>query len=701
MKKGFVKKWLYLITAAMAVCCYAEPVSAQTDDLQDYIDQLQKKSKVKRNRAKATEESFTDVDLSRYSATERTTTLKVYGNLKLRFVNGTLKKSSSLEGPLLLVTENSVVEIGSSNSTSSTRATITSNGVVNGHEAIRLENGELRVTEGVVEGGYSNISSSYDDAVVMTSDNDKFVFGSDTKLSGWITNAIVCNASKASIELKSFSMHTGSADYGTIKTYSDIVTTGNAWLHVELLGKDNVVKFTSTLLPYWKTEITAPAKTYNDKIAEGSGYTLTEEDHKKVILNSTTKMGTYLQNNSIYIGIDDLQSWIDDLVHNGDDSNGKGTADDPYKGFIPCSGVDVDSDVTFGKDGDDLQWFIDGLAGNQQTDSGQATGEDDCQGVIRQNDGDITIPSGVTVNISHLHWHGCGCGHYIYVKGTLIIDVDIYIYYYLRFIHVLPGGHVIIRGLDGEVSNEVVYLEGGTVEYYGSETYGGKYGWYCPGGTIYIYNGVIKGGTAGGWTGQKGISYHYDGTVDGGIHNYGIHYWYGGICTGGGSYTIYNHKGGTFYFNGGTCGEGGTGKIWNEGDLYIDGGGKISCGDIFCVRGGCIYILKKLTFVIHLIFIEENIIPGETIISGGDGYKLTQDDVNRIQITLPKGYEWNFDKSCGCISIIKTTGISSIGSESSVVKESYEASGRKSTEVTKGLNIRRMENGEVKKVIVK
>ena len=34
-------------------------------------------------------------------------------------------------------------------------------------------------------------------------------------------------------------------------------------------------------------------------------------------------------------------------------------------------------------------------------------------------------------------------------------------------------------------------------------------------------------------------------------------------------------------------------KIWNEGDLYIDGGGSVSCGDIYCVKGGCIYILKK------------------------------------------------------------------------------------------------------------
>ena len=60
MKKRIIKKWLYLLTVALAVCCYAEPASAQTDDLQSYIDQLQKKSKAKRNRAKATEESFTD-----------------------------------------------------------------------------------------------------------------------------------------------------------------------------------------------------------------------------------------------------------------------------------------------------------------------------------------------------------------------------------------------------------------------------------------------------------------------------------------------------------------------------------------------------------------------------------------------------------------------------------------------------------------
>ena len=158
---------------------------------------------------------------------------------------------------------------------------------------------------------------------------------------------------------------------------------------------------------------------------------------------------------------------------------------------------------------------------------------------------------------------------------------------------------------------------------------------------------------------------------------------------------------GHFYDCGGTCGDGGAGRIWNEGDLYIDGGGSVSCGDIYCVKGGCIYILKKLTFTLRLIFTVENIVPGATVVVGGDGYTLTQEDIDKLQIELLEGYEWHYDGACGCITIIQTTGIANAGSDQTTVKQTYDATGRQVGEGSKGVNIQRMNDGTVRKVTTK
>lgn len=325
----------------------------------------------------------------------------------------------------------------------------------------------------------------------------------------------------------------------------------------------------------------------------------------------------------------------------------------------------------------------------------------DCEGQVDQGEHDVYIRPHATLWWRWLRWRGCGCqGKHIWVWGTLRI-YRVWYEYYWRFIHVMPGGRVEIEDMNGDCEETVIHVEGGEVDYGGDNSHctGGKYGWYCTGGKIWVRGGYLSGGTCGGWTGQNGISYHHGGTVHGGIHNYGIHYFYGGTCSGGGSYTIYNHSGGRFYYHGGTCTDGG--KIWNEGDLYIDGGGSVNCGDIYCIRGGCIYILKKLTFTLRLIFTAENIVSGATVVVGGDGYKLTQEDISRLQISLPDGYEWKYDSSCGCITIHETTGISNSKIEDQSVVKSYNVSGRQTKENTKGLNIQMMNDGSVKKAIVK
>lgn len=685
------------------------PVMAQGDDLQEFINNAP--SGGTQTRAS---DGFTVVDLSKFSATERTTTLEVTNGQKLRFVNGTVTRTEQLLGPVIKISGGSEVEIASSNSNSSTRARIRGN-VINGHEIILLENGALWVKDyGWIDG--ERISyTEYDNAVLMTSDNDRFMLEDN----GWVSGPVVCKSCNSFIRIEGGSMFTGSADYGTINTYSDVLVNGNIWLHVNLFGKENNVDLCSPLEREMK--ITAPSKTYNDIIVKGHlaynvtgtpeaekdhSYAITQDDFSKIKFVNDKGMGIYLDDkihnynlrdrlHYVRIGIDDLQDFLNNL-NNGDagEENGSGTEEDPYKGYVPCSGLDVDKDVNF--EGDDLQYYL--LYGKMPSEEESS---DDCDGTVRQNDGDVYVDKGSTVTFRNIYWYGCGCNHYIYVSGTLIIDVDIHIYNYLRFIHLLPGGRVIIRGIDGEVVNEVIYVEGGTVEYHGGDTSGGKYGWYNIGGTVYIYDGTIKGGTCGGYTGNKGITYIYGGTVAGGVMNYGTTYIYGGTISGGSGYTIYNYKGGNVYIYGGTCS--GNGTIWNEGNLYLDGGGSVSVNisDIYMIKGCHIYIMNRLTYVLRLHITVENIILDTPIIIGGNGYRLTQADCGNLQIELPDGYAWRFDSASGGIIIYSTTGINDAGTDGPTVVNTFDAMGRKLEKAHKGINVERMSDGTVRKVIVK
>lgn len=641
---------------------------ASADDLQDFINEQSG--------------NVITVDLSKFSAITRNKTLEIRTGKYYKFVNGTLKKAADCTEPLITISNGSSVEIGSIDNSNDTRAWVTANGVINGVETIRMEGGSLTVLGGVLDGGYTWNSEDYDNAVLMTSDVDKLILAKKEGAYGWVSGPIVCNASKAYISIDCNGMHTNTADFGTVKSFSDVIVSGDMWMHIELLGKANVVKLTSALKR--SMEIKAMERTYDDTIMEGYDFQLSSDPNiknfKYIDFKGNKEYQLRLENNKVVLGIDDLQDFID----NPGEGNGTGTEDDPIKGNIGCDGVDVNDDLKFK---DDLQYFI----------TGQQAEDADCQGTIRQNEGDVTIPTGSTVTYTYLYLHGCGCQKYIYVYGTLIIDYNIYIYNYLRFIYLRPGGRIIIRGLNGEVADEIFYVEGGTVEYRGGNSAGGKYGWWNNGGTVYIYDGTIKGGTCGGYTGANGVSYIYGGTVEGGIHNYGTTYIYGGVITGGSGHTIYNYQGGIVYVYGGTCD--GPGTIWNQGTIYIDGCNTININEIHVILGCRIYIINKLTYLLRLNITVENIVLDTPIILGGNGYILTAEDCRNLQITLPEGYGWRYDEaSCGIV-IYSTSGIADVTTDHSAVNSSYDVSGRKIRPGSKGLNIQRMKDGSVRKVM--
>lgn len=672
----------------------------ETDDLQAFI-----------NSTPTNAGGYTEVDLSKFNAINRTKTLEITAGRKIRFVNGWLNRMSELKGPLVHISANSKVELSSSDGTNKTQAVFDSHGVLNGYEIVRLECGSIIVKDyGWISTGYDN--ESCDPAIQMTASEDCFILKKNGTVSGPILGEKWVSSNQ--IILDGGQMNTGNYDYGTINTYSDVRTVGDISLHINLLGKDKRVYLCSPLTT--EMQITAPSKVHNDILVSGIRlitpvgshkvdwdshvHILDQDDFANIKFVNDKGMSIYFDDNYTEAGcvrvyFDDLGDFIKNL-NNGDggEENGKGTEEDPYKGYVPCSGMNVDKDVNF--EGDDLQYYL--LYGKMPSEEESS---DDCDGTVRQNDGDVYVDKGSTVTFRNIYWYGCGCNHYIYVSGTLIIDVDIHIYNYLRFIHLLPGGRVIIRGIDGEVVNEVIYVEGGTVEYHGGDTSGGKYGWYNIGGTVYIYDGTIKGGTCGGYTGNKGITYIYGGTVAGGVMNYGTTYIYGGTISGGSGYTIYNYKGGNVYIYGGTCS--GNGTIWNEGNLYLDGGGSVSVNisDIYMIKGCHIYIMNRLTYVLRLHITVENIILDTPIIIGGNGYRLTQADCGNLQIELPDGYAWRFDSASGGIIIYSTTGIENIDGDTPRVVGTYDASGGKIGEARKGINVEKMSDGTVRKVIVK
>ena len=688
---------LRLLAIAMMVSCFGY-VQAQ-DDLQDFINKVSSENAG----ARRAPDDITVIDLSQFSATNRKVTLDVANGRNFRFINGKLTRDdSSLSNAILHVGGGSYVEIDYS-------ASIDASTSIHQSEAVVMDGGELCLTGGAIRGHYNNATNTIGNSVLMTTTKDVFTVTHNANLwPAMVSGPIDCNVSTSAlsqIKIVDGTFHTGSADFGTINTNASVHVSGMNlergfhWLHINLLAKDNVVWMEDNHLRE-SLVITAPSKVAGDEIVKCGTLSstlpsvLSDNDLKKVEWAGAAKYQLVLdsKSNSIKLYYDDLQDFIDDhypyvpLPYYPCGC----VWYDPIPVEVPCSGISMKKDLDIPED--DLYWAINGKPEVQEETN-------DCEGQIDEGEHDVYIRPGSKVIFKWLRWRGCGCqGKHIWVWGTLRI-YRVWYEYYWRFIHVMPGGKVEIEDMNGECDETVYHVEGGEVHHKSGDCKGGKYGWYCTGGIVYIYDGRISGGTCGGWTGKGGCIYHHGGTVHGGIHNYGIHYWYGGYCTGGGSYTIYNYKGGRFYYYGGTCSD--NGKIWNEGDLYIDGGGSISCGDIYCIRGGCIYILKKLTFIIRLIFTEENIVSGETVVIGGDGYKLTQDDVDKIQIVLPEGYEWKFDPSCGCISIYDPTGISSADTNQPTVKDAYNITGHKAEKGEKGLQIQRMSDGNVKKTITK
>ncbi len=264
----------------------------------------------------------------------------------------------------------------------------------------------------------------------------------------------------------------------------------------------------------------------------------------------------------------------------------------------------------------------------------------------------IWIYRGSSLHWKHIYLSGMNSDKYIYVYGTLIIDVDVYVRFFrYRFIHVMPGGRVILRGGRIDTFGDLIYNAGGTVICEdGNARYSGEgHGIVnTESGTISISGGSFSGGVHNRGNGTISISggfiSHGSGVA---VSNSGggrIDITGGTICgfyprggQGGFDSPDIDNSNGTIWVTDGIIGENGSGVIRTYGDLWIGGGTRVR--EIWMHRLARIHIISKLTVKIRFrFFVEGEFDIDVPIFIGAEGYKLTEEDLKMIDIELPTGY---------------------------------------------------------------
>ena len=165
-----------------------------------------------------------------------------------------------------------------------------------------------------------------------------------------------------------------------------------------------------------------------------------------------------------------------------------------------------------------------------------------------------------------------------------------------------------------------------------------------------------------------------------------------------GNYEVKNLPSGILTLKDGTA-VNGQQNIVNSGTLYTDG--TCAINGIGNKQGGRIHLTAQPTQSVSIMIIEtSDVEEGQPIVSGSDGYTLTEADAANITLTVPDDYECNYDAAQNALVVTSTNGITTFGTKAETV-ETYDLTGRKTTSTKKGLCIQRMSNGSVKKVIVK
>lgn len=340
---------------------------------------------------------------------------------------------------------------------------------------------------------------------------------------------------------------------------------------------------------------------------------------------------------------DDLQKFIDSL---GEDESG--TADDPVDIVMPVS-IDMIGPLPVHP-----KVFIT-IAGPQNPSGDKPA--------LRFTGGGIDIQEGGWLRLRDLTLDGCSGTHTITVDGTLVIDVNVTIVNIVNiFINVGPTGTVIIKGGGSSgLGATIIRNGGGTVRYEGGDYAGEAPLIVNEGGTVHVIGGTLDSRSDGGCVvnGADGTTYITGGIIRGGYTSTGTTYVTGGefyasasmpgFVNRGGNHTVVI-EGGTFH----TYGYGSTLQpgIYTEGDITICG-----CAVVKDIRLVNPAVIRFTTVIENVVNIYCDCWPcyvGATVTVGADGYRLTEDDFDKIVfVGLPDNLVAEYDAAEGSVRIVE------------------------------------------------
>ena len=166
-----------------------------------------------------------------------------------------------------------------------------------------------------------------------------------------------------------------------------------------------------------------------------------------------------------------------------------------------------------------------------------------------------------------------------------------------------------------------------------------------------------------------------------------------------GQYTMNNLSSGCLMLKDGTT-VNSMQNIENSGTLYIDG--TCTVKGLLNRHGGRILLTSRPTQPINVTITDaSDVEEGQPIVFGTEGYTLTEADADKLVIEVPDGYVCKYDEMQDALVVSFTSGISTSNADHVEVAGTYDLTGRRTESPKKGLSIQRMNNGIVKKVIMK
>ena len=326
------------IKSLVIIICVLFPqiVFSQTDDLQAAFDALPQTRST----------AQTVVDLSNFSALERTRPLYIRNGGNFKVINGTLSRAAELkDSAVVVITGGSTVQLADG-------VTISGGGTYTGHELVLVENGTLTVEGATFCDMYVDNSNSLIRPITTNNDNSirlqQLESASSTLYfnSGSIIVGRLGVTTVRGIENEGGQMYLNGGDIPYVSTDCDFIINGKVKIDKLILGLnkkmivtsaiENPISITLPSIPETRLSITEaqpPTGNFDGYVvATGSDkYTLAQSDIDNITLNVDAELWELrLEDNKAVIRpkasfkvstLDDLQAAIDAAVGRSDTIN--------------------------------------------------------------------------------------------------------------------------------------------------------------------------------------------------------------------------------------------------------------------------------------------------------------------------------------------------------------------------------------------